>query len=227
MKMRPPKVSIIRRAANRPIPEPWLRPRPATRTKRFERALPGPSPQVPGEAHVATCDQSSPFVPGQRRPLPIGEIGRTGLDAARGRRAMRAAPAGIAVCVPVNTRTAKPSHRGPWCRLRACQPPKPSDRGHDDGFDPAMLTGKHTGHLSGPGRPPAPAAPAGPAPQTPAGSGSVTVVGRSASSGSVHVQAAPWCLPTAPCRAASTRSGRPKISMKPTADAWSKASPSS
>ena len=54
---------------------------------------------------------------------------------------------------------------------------------------------------------------------------STTVVGRSASSGSVHAQAAPWCLPTAPWRAASVRSGSPKISMKPTAAAWSKASP--
>ncbi len=63
--------------------------------------------------------------------------------------------------------------------------------------------------------------------QTPAGSGSATVVGNEASSGSVHDQAAPWCLPTAPWRAASTRSGSPKISMKPTAAAWSNASPSS
>jgi hypothetical protein len=54
-----------------------------------------------------------------------------------------------------------------------------------------------------------------------------TVVGRSARSGSVHVHAAPWCLPTAPWRAASTRSGSPKISMNPTAAAWSNASPSS
>ena len=53
------------------------------------------------------------------------------------------------------------------------------------------------------------------------------VCGSPGSSGSVHVQAAPWCLPTAPWRAASTRSGSPKISMNPTAAAWSKASPSS
>ena len=64
-------------------------------------------------------------------------------------------------------------------------------------------------------------------PQTAAGSGSVTVIGSSASSGSVHVHAAPWRAPTAPWRAASTRSGSPKISMKPTAEAWSNASPAS
>ena len=58
-------------------------------------------------------------------------------------------------------------------------------------------------------------------------SGPSTLVGKSASSGGVHAQAAPWCLPTAPCLAASTRSGSPKISMNPTAAAWSNASPSS
>ena len=55
--------------------------------------------------------------------------------------------------------------------------------------------------------------------QTAAGSGSLTVVGRCSRSGSVHAQAAPWKRPTAPWRAASTRSGSPKISMKPTAEA--------
>ena len=58
-------------------------------------------------------------------------------------------------------------------------------------------------------------------------SASSTVVGSESRSGSVQAQAAPWCRPTAPWRAASTRSGSPKISMKPTAAAWSKASPSS
>ena len=57
------------------------------------------------------------------------------------------------------------------------------------------------------------------------GSGSVTETGSVSSSGSVHVQAAPWRLPTAPWRAASTRSGSPKIPMNPTAAAWSNASP--
>jgi hypothetical protein len=50
-------------------------------------------------------------------------------------------------------------------------------------------------------------------------SGSVTDVGKPSSSGSVQVHAAPWNRPTAPCRAASTRSGSPKISMNPTAAA--------
>ncbi len=73
---------------------------------------------------------------------------------------------------------------------------------------------------------------ADPAPEVdaqPAGavSASWTVVGSESSSGSVQAQAAPWWRPTAPWRAASTRSGSPKISMKPTAAAWSKASPSS
>ena len=209
-----------------------------------------PSPTSQARLTSPTSHESTPFLAARAAAsAPIGEVERTGHDAHRGRRAIsavrsgrpgrsgrsgragRPGPAGIAVCVPVNTRTAKPSQRVPWGRLGACQPPKPADRGHDDGFDPAMLTGKHMGRSFGPGRPrppppgPRPRPPPGPRPrprrppQAPAGSGSVTVVGSPASNGSVQVQAAPWCLPTAPWRAASTRNGNPKISIKPTADA--------
>ena len=48
----------------------------------------------------------------------------------------------------------------------------------------------------------------------------VTVTGTSKRTGSVQLQADPW-------RAASVRSGRPKIRMKPMAAAWSKASSAS
>ncbi len=57
-------------------------------------------------------------------------------------------------------------------------------------------------------------------PATSAGVASATRTGSSSTSGSVHAQAEPW-------RAASVRSGRPQIRMKPTAAAWSKASSAS